>query len=53
MRQVLDVALQMVDQGRDKASPGETIHAVGHGVIRQLYAMQASDAQSAGDADDQ
>jgi hypothetical protein len=37
INQVLDVSLQMVEEGNDKNSPGETIYAVGRAVIRQLY----------------
>lgn len=39
MKQVLDHALQLVDQGQDRGSPGETIQAVGAALIRHLYEM--------------
>jgi len=39
MKQVLDLSLQLVDEGRDRDSPGETIQMVGTALIRQLYDM--------------
>jgi hypothetical protein len=41
MRQTLDTALGLVDQGRDRSSPGETIHAVGEAIIREIYRQTA------------
>ncbi len=41
MEQVLNTALQLVDEGRDEASPGATIYNVGQAVIDQLLLMQA------------
>jgi hypothetical protein len=39
LAQVLDISLQLVDKGTDKGSPGETIHAVGVSVIKELVSM--------------
>lgn len=39
MKQVLDVALTLVDRGTDRDSPGETIHSVGLGVIEEIRKM--------------
>ncbi len=34
--QTLTIALQLVDQGKDYASPGETMQTIGQAVIAQL-----------------
>jgi hypothetical protein len=47
MRQVLDLSLQLVDEGKERGSPGETIFSVAEALIKQLYRMRAAD-----DADD-
>lgn len=39
MKQVLDVAMDLVQNGKGQGSPGETIHKVGRAVIAQLYGM--------------
>ena len=39
--QVLTVALDLVDKGTDKGSPGATMHAVGRAVIREIHGMDA------------
>jgi len=50
MRQVLDASLQLVDQGRDFGSPGATIYQVGQAVIRQIYRLDAANAEDAADS---
>jgi hypothetical protein len=42
MRQALATALELVDQGRDRGSPGETIHAVGEAIIREIHRQTAT-----------
>ena len=39
LKQVLDIALQLVDQGKDRGGPGETTQAVGMAVIRQILLL--------------
>jgi hypothetical protein len=41
MSQVLDLSLQLVDDGKERGSPGETVFAVAEALIKQIYQMQA------------
>lgn len=41
IQQVLDLSLQLVDQGKERASPGETIHVVSRAVIAQIQGVSA------------
>jgi hypothetical protein len=51
MEQALTVALDLVERGRDKDSPGATLHAVGHAIIREIHGLEARDAAPQEDFD--
>lgn len=52
MKQVLDVALDLVDQGKAHGSPGEMVHKVGRAVIAQLYGLGDRQGAKAGEGGD-